>query len=60
METLLPPPQLTYIFTLRCTVKQPLDIGQVSSGRRRWVRIVGGSVSGKCLTGEVVGGEDSM
>lgn len=60
METLLPPPKLTHLFILRCNVEQPLDIGQVSSGRRRWVPIVGGSVSGKDISGDVVGGEDSM
>lgn len=60
METFSPPPKLTHLFSLCCNVEHPLDIGQVSSGRRRWVRIVGGSVSGKYLTGEVVGGDDSM
>lgn len=59
MEPLLPP-KLIHLFTVHCTVEQPLDIGQVSSGCRRWVPIVGGSVRGKYLTGEVVGGEDSM
>ena len=51
METLLPPPKLTHLFTLHCNVERALDIDQVSSGHRRWVRIVAGSVSGKDLTG---------
>lgn len=50
METICDPPKLIHLFTLRCTVAQPLDI----SHRRRCVPIHSGSVGGKYITGKVV------
>lgn len=58
---ILPPPSLIHLFTLRCAVSAPLEIGQGPYGRRRCVPIVSGSVSGEYITGEVVpGGADFM
>ncbi|KIA75408.1 hypothetical protein HK57_00128 [Aspergillus ustus] len=61
MEPLLPPPTLTHLFTLRCAVDPPIEVGNGPYGRRRCVPITGGTVTGKYLNGEVVpGGADFM
>ncbi|RDK43372.1 hypothetical protein M752DRAFT_335190 [Aspergillus phoenicis ATCC 13157] len=61
MEPLSPPPALTHLFTLRCAVDPPLEIGKGPYGRRRCVPIKSGTVRGKYLVGEVVpGGADFM
>ena len=61
METLLPPPQLVHLFTFRCAVDPPMEIGHGPYGRRRCVPIVSGRVRGEYITGEVVpGGADFM
>ncbi|KAJ5611368.1 hypothetical protein N7510_008087 [Penicillium lagena] len=54
METLAPPPTLTHLFTLRCTVNPPMEIGHGPFGQRRCVPIMLGLVRGKYLNGEVV------
>jgi hypothetical protein len=59
--TLLPPPRLSPLFTLRCAVDPPMEIGKGPYGRRRCVPIVSGTVAGRHLNGEVVpGGADFM
>ncbi|CAG8060316.1 unnamed protein product [Penicillium salamii] len=59
MDTLSPPPKLTHLFTLRCAVDAPMEVGHGPYGRRRCVPIKSGSVQGKFLNGEVVpGGAD--
>lgn len=61
METIAPPPKLSHLFTLRCAVDPPMEIGKGPYGRRRCVPIVSGSVSGPHFKGEVVpGGADFM
>lgn len=61
MDTLSPPPKLTHLFTLRCAVDAPMEVGHGPYGRRRCVSIKSGSVQGKFLNGEVVpGGADFM
>lgn len=61
METLAPPPKLTHLFTLRCVVDPPMEIGNGPYGRRRCVPIMSGSVRGPYFNGEVVpGGADFM
>jgi hypothetical protein len=62
MDTLLPPPKLTHLFTLRCAVDPPMEVGNGPYGRRRCVPIKSGSVKGKHINGEVVptGGADFM
>lgn len=61
METLAPAPKLSHLFTLRCAVDAPLEIGHGPYGRRRCVPILSGSVQGPHFNGEVVpGGADFM
>ncbi|KAJ5159385.1 uncharacterized protein N7482_006389 [Penicillium canariense] len=61
METLAPPPKLAHLFTLRCAVDPPIEIGSGPYGRRRCVPIKSGSVCGPHFHGEVVpGGADFM
>ena len=50
---------LIHVFTARVDVGVPLELGQVSTGRRRVIPIVGGTVEGPRLTGTVLhGGAD--
>lgn len=61
MDTLAPPPKLSHLFTLRCGVAPPMEIGHGPYGRRRCVPITSGVVRGPHLNGEVVpGGADFM
>src|SRR4051812_14483092 len=62
MNTLSLPPKLTHLFTLRCAVDPPMEVGNGPYGRRRCVPIKSGSVQGKYINGEVVptGGADFM
>ena len=53
------PPRLTFAFELRAKVGAPLEVGQVTHGRRRIVPIEGGTVTGPMLKGTVpAGGAD--
>lgn len=61
MDTISPPPKLSHLFTLRCAVDTPMEIGHGPYGRRRCVPIMSGVVNGPHLKGEVVpGGADFM
>ncbi|KAI9040387.1 DUF3237 domain-containing protein [Aspergillus affinis] len=61
MDPISPPPALTHLFTLRCAVSPPMEIGTGPYGRRRCVPIESGTVRGKSLNGEVIpGGADFM
>src|SRR3954470_24514555 len=54
-----PPPRLTFAFELRARVGNPIEVGQVTHGRRRIVPIEGGTVKGPQLNGTVpAGGAD--
>ena len=48
--------QLIHEFTLRATLKPPLEIGAVPIGTRSYFEIEGGEVSGARLNGRVLGG----
>ena len=50
------PPGLTYAFTVRVEVAPPLEQGEIEGGRRRFVPITGGSVTGPRFTGSVLPG----
>ncbi|MGY6566067.1 MAG: DUF3237 domain-containing protein [Halomonadaceae bacterium] len=50
------PPELEHVTTLNVLVDGPLEIGELSSGRRRIIPISGGSFEGPKLVGEVLGG----
>jgi hypothetical protein len=54
-----PPPGLTFVFELRATVGDPVEIGQIPYGRRRIVPILGGTVRGPMLNATVVPGSGS-
>ena len=52
-------PGLTHVFTAHVDVDVPLDVGAVSTGHRRIIPILGGTVSGPRLTGTILpGGAD--
>lgn len=51
-----PAPSLEYAFTARVEVAPPLELGELGEGRRRFIAITGGKVSGPMLTGEVLPG----
>jgi Protein of unknown function (DUF3237) len=53
------PPGLTFVMELRVRVGPPLEVGETARGRRRVVRILGGSFEGPELRGVVLeGGAD--
>ena len=54
--TQLPEPRLTRIFRLEAELGEPVEIGEVSAGRRRIVPQTGGAFSGPELNGKVVPG----
>jgi Protein of unknown function (DUF3237) len=57
--TELTPPRLVFAFELRARVGDPVEVGQVTHGRRRIIGIEGGTVKGPMLNGTVpVGGAD--
>lgn len=51
-----PAPTLTYAFSVRATLDPVVEQGEVDSGRRRFIPITGGTVSGPSLTGSVLPG----
>ena len=50
------PPRLTFAFELRAKVGPPVEVGQVTHGRRRIVPIEGGKIKGPLLNGTVTDG----
>src|SRR5258706_5830469 len=50
------PPRLTFAFELRAKVGAPVEVGQVTHGRRRIVPIEGGTIKGPLLNGTVTDG----
>jgi hypothetical protein len=50
------PPRLTFAFELRARVGNPIEVGQVTHGRRRIVPIEGGTIKGPLLNGTVTSG----
>ncbi|TWH81150.1 uncharacterized protein DUF3237 [Novosphingobium taihuense] len=51
-----PPPTLSYAFSVRATLAPPVEQGEVDQGRKRFIAITGGTVSGPKLAGEVLPG----
>jgi len=51
-----PAPTLDYAFTATVLVAPALEQGAVDGGRKRFIAITGGQVSGPLLTGEVLAG----
>jgi len=56
MSELLPDPQLTLVYRLEAVLGEPLDLGEVSQGRRRIVPLTGGTFSGPELDGKLLPG----
>jgi hypothetical protein len=53
------PPRLIFAFELRARVGNPVEVGQVTHGRRRIVPIEGGTIKGPLLNGTIPpGGAD--
>jgi hypothetical protein len=53
------PPRLAFAFELRARVGAPVEVGQVTHGRRRIIPIEGGTIKGPMLNGTVPeGGAD--
>ena len=56
MSDLLPDPQLTLVYRLEAVLGEPLDLGEVSQGRRRIVPLTGGTFAGPELNGKLLPG----
>jgi hypothetical protein len=52
----LPEPRLTHVYRLEATLGEPLDVGDVSQGRRRIVPQSGGTFTGPELNGRLLAG----
>jgi hypothetical protein len=52
----LPEPRLTHVYRLEATLGEPLDVGDVSQGRRRIVPQTGGTFTGPELNGQLLPG----
>ncbi|MGF7146802.1 hypothetical protein FHS96_000411 [Sphingomonas zeicaulis] len=50
------PPALTYAFTVRVELAPPVEQGEIDGGRRRFVPITGGTITGPRLNGTVLNG----
>ena len=56
MTTELPEPRLTRIYRLEAVLGEPVDVGDVSAGRRRIVPLTGGTFWGPELNGKLLPG----
>jgi hypothetical protein len=56
MTDLLPDPSLTLVYRLEAVLGEPLDLGEVSQGRRRIVPLTGGTFAGPELNGKLLPG----
>jgi hypothetical protein len=56
MTDLLPDPSLTLLYRLEAVLGEPLDLGEVSQGRRRIVPLTGGTFVGPELNGKLLPG----
>jgi len=51
-----PAPTLEYVFTVRASLLPPVEQGAIDGGRKRFIAITGGTVSGPRLEGSVLPG----
>ena len=56
MSNRLPDPSLTLVYRLEVVLGEPLDLGEVSHGRRRIVPQIGGTFEGPHLKGKLLPG----
>jgi hypothetical protein len=52
----LPEPRLTRVYRLEAALGDPLDVGEVSQGRRRILPLTGGAFTGAELNGKLLAG----
>ena len=52
----LPEPRLIRVYRLEAALGEPLDVGEVSQGRRRIVPLTGGAFTGPQLNGKLLAG----
>lgn len=55
-QTPPPSPELEYVCELKVRLDPPLTVGQTPRGLRRIIPIIGGTVDGPSLKGEIIGG----
>lgn len=51
-----PPPQVEFAFEARVSLAPPVVLGETAMGRRQYIGITGGTLSGPKLTGQVMPG----
>ena len=51
-----PTPELEYAFTVKVDVAPPVEMGPADGGKKRFIAITGGTVTGPALTGTVLPG----
>ncbi len=56
MSARLPEPRLTMVYRLEGAAGEPLEIGDVSTGHRRIIRLDGGTVTGPEINGKLLTG----
>jgi Protein of unknown function (DUF3237) len=56
MSAQLPEPRLTMVYRLEGALGEPLEIGAVSTGHRRIIRLDGGTATGPEINGKLVTG----
>ena len=56
MTSLLPHPSLSLVYRLDAVLGEPLDLGEVSQGRRRIVPQLGGTLEGPDMKGKLLPG----
>jgi hypothetical protein len=54
--TALPEPQIRHVYHLEATVGEPLDVGEVTGGRRRVIPLTGGEFTGPEIRGLLLSG----
>ena len=59
MSALLPDPSLTRVYRLEATLGEPLDLGDLPTGRRRIVPLAGGTFAGPELNGTLLPGSSA-
>ena len=59
MSALLPDPSLTRVYRLEATVGEPLELGDISQGRRRIVPLTSGTFAGPELNGRLLPGSSA-
>jgi Protein of unknown function (DUF3237) len=59
VSAVLPDPSLTRVYRLEATVGEPLEVGDITQGRRRIVPLTGGTFAGPELNGTLLPGSSA-